>query len=245
MEENNSKISEYLNSLQAKLSERKVITRPVSHIVNYPVVIGQCFYLLDFKTKKVTYQKGVKEFLGYEPHEFTFELVSSYFHPEDSDMVQRLMRATLMFASDNNVSKDVAFLLTYRVRKKDNSYVKILRQSTTFDLDEEGKIISNLSMLSDISFLNTANKVEWKFDAPGLDKEEFRKYVTKEYKGFFSEREREIIHLVDKGWSSKQIAEKLFLSKHTVDTHRRKILSKAHCKNAVELINFCKHNGIL
>ena len=245
MENNKSKISEYLDSLQIKLSDRKVVTRPVSHIINYPIALGQCFYLLDFKIKKVTFQKGIKEFLGYEPHEFTFELASTYFHPEDRDMVERLMRATLMFASENNVSKDVAFFLTYRIRKKDNTYVKVLRQSTTFDLDEEGKIISNLSMLSDISFLNTANKVEWKFDAPGLDKEEFRKYVTKEYKGFFSERETEIIHLVDKGWSSKQIAEKLFLSKHTVDTHRRKILNKAHCKNAVELINFCKHNGIL
>ncbi len=245
MENNPGKIAEYLDSLQQKLSDRKVVTTPVSHIENYPIALGQCFYLLDFQSKKVTFQKGIKEFLGYEPHEFTFDLVSSFFHPEDADMVARLMRATLMFASENNVSKDVAFFLTYRIRKKNGDYIKVFRQSTTYDLDEEGKIISNLSLLSDISFLNTANKVEWKFDAPGLDKEEFRKYVTKEYKGFFSERETEIILLVDKGWSSKQIAEKLYLSKHTVDTHRRKILNKAHCKNAVELINFCKHNGII
>ena len=172
-------------------------------------------------------------------------MAASYFHPEDVDIVSCLMRATLMFASDNDVSRDVAFFVTYRIRKKDGTYVKVLRQSTTYDLDINGKIISNLSMLSDISFMNTANKVEWNFEAPGLDKEKFNKYVTKEYKSFFSERETEIILQLVNGLSSKEIGDILNLSKHTVDTHRRNILNKAHCKNTVELINFCKKNGII
>ena len=40
------------------------------------------------------------------------------------------------------------------------------------------------------------------------------------------EREKEIIHHVAKGLTNKQIAEKLFISTHTVATHRRNICAK-------------------
>jgi len=41
-----------------------------------------------------------------------------------------------------------------------------------------------------------------------------------------SEREYEIMRLVEQGKTSKEIGEILFISKHTVDTHRRNILKK-------------------
>ena len=99
-------------------------------------------------------------------------------------------------------------------------------------------------MLTDISFLNTPDKVEWRFDAPGLDQIKFRKYVTQEYKGFFSEREMDIIKHLKSGLKSNEIAKKLHISKHTVDTHRRNVLSKSNCKNTIELLNFCNQNGL-
>lgn len=245
MTNDSSDILAYLNSLGDKLSQRKVIKRPLSDIKDFPLSNGQCFYVMDFKTRKLTYQKGIKDFLGYDESEFTFDLVAQYFHPDDYEVVTRLIKATLMFASENYVASDVAFFLTYRIKKKNGDYVKVMRQSTTYDLDESGKIISNLSFLTDISFMNTSKQVEWRFEAPGLEKEKFRKYIVKEYKGFFSERENEIIKHVNQGLSSKEIADKLYLSKHTVDTHRRKILNKSQCKNTIELINFCKRNGLI
>jgi DNA-binding NarL/FixJ family response regulator len=41
-----------------------------------------------------------------------------------------------------------------------------------------------------------------------------------------SEREYEIMQLVEQGKTSREIGEILFISKHTVDTHRRNILKK-------------------
>lgn len=41
-----------------------------------------------------------------------------------------------------------------------------------------------------------------------------------------SDREFEVVGLLSKQMSSKQIAEKLCISSHTVDSHRRKIISK-------------------
>jgi len=50
-----------------------------------------------------------------------------------------------------------------------------------------------------------------------------------------SKREITIIERVFKGMSSHEIGEHLFISKNTVDTHRRNILQKTGCKNTTEL----------
>ena len=58
-------------------------------------------------------------------------------------------------------------------------------------------------------------------------------------------REIEIIRLIEKEFSNKQIAEQLFLSERTVETHRKNILSKSEAKNMTELINFANKSGII
>jgi DNA-binding CsgD family transcriptional regulator len=50
-------------------------------------------------------------------------------------------------------------------------------------------------------------------------------------------REKEIIQLVSQGYSSKDIAAKLFISKHTVESHRKHILHKLKVKNAPQMVN--------
>jgi DNA-binding CsgD family transcriptional regulator len=40
--------------------------------------------------------------------------------------------------------------------------------------------------------------------------------------------------------SSEEIAEKLFLSLHTVNTHRKNILKKINAKNAIDIMNYLK-----
>lgn len=55
-----------------------------------------------------------------------------------------------------------------------------------------------------------------------------------------SERELELIQHLSKGLSSEQIAEKMFLSRHTIDTHRRNILSKTGTRNTIELLNLLR-----
>lgn len=52
----------------------------------------------------------------------------------------------------------------------------------------------------------------------------------------FSDREFEIIKQIGSGLSSEQIADKLFLSVHTVNTHRRNILKKSNKATMSELI---------
>ncbi|HSC36668.1 MAG TPA: helix-turn-helix transcriptional regulator, partial [Chitinophagaceae bacterium] len=51
-----------------------------------------------------------------------------------------------------------------------------------------------------------------------------------------TKRELEILHLIGEGYSTKQIAEKLYISINTVETHRRHLLEKIGVKNSMELI---------
>lgn len=51
-------------------------------------------------------------------------------------------------------------------------------------------------------------------------------------------REREILKLICHEHSSAEIAEKLFISHHTVDTHRKNILHKTNSKTIVGLIRY-------
>lgn len=53
-----------------------------------------------------------------------------------------------------------------------------------------------------------------------------------------SEREKEVLSLIYKELSSAQIAEKLFISIHTVDTHRKNILKKTGTKTLVSLLKY-------
>lgn len=50
-----------------------------------------------------------------------------------------------------------------------------------------------------------------------------------------SEREREVLQLVAKGYSSKEIADKLNISIHTVNTHRKNITHKTGIKSVAGL----------
>ena len=59
-----------------------------------------------------------------------------------------------------------------------------------------------------------------------------------------SEREKEILILICKGLSNKEIGEQLFISKRTVDKHRANILVKTNCKNTANLVVYAITNNI-
>ena len=58
-----------------------------------------------------------------------------------------------------------------------------------------------------------------------------------------SERELEVLLEICRGLSNQQIADKLFISKRTVDKHRANILAKTGCPNTANLVVYAiKHN---
>ncbi|SMG39475.1 DNA-binding response regulator, NarL/FixJ family, contains REC and HTH domains [Marivirga sericea] len=60
-----------------------------------------------------------------------------------------------------------------------------------------------------------------------------------------TKRELEIVKLIMKGYTSNQIAEELFISNRTVDTHRANLMQKLEVKNSIELINKVTEENLL
>lgn len=60
-----------------------------------------------------------------------------------------------------------------------------------------------------------------------------------------SEREIEILVGICRGLSTQEIADKLFISKRTVDKHRANILEKSGCKNSTSLVVYAIKSGLV
>jgi len=52
-----------------------------------------------------------------------------------------------------------------------------------------------------------------------------------------SDREKEVLEYIATGLTTQEIAEKLFISKNTVETHRKNLLYKLKARNTAELVN--------
>lgn len=60
-----------------------------------------------------------------------------------------------------------------------------------------------------------------------------------------SSREREILVGVCQGLSNQEIADKLFISKRTVDKHRANIMEKTGCRNTANLVVYAIRNQLV
>lgn len=58
-------------------------------------------------------------------------------------------------------------------------------------------------------------------------------------------REKEILIYLSKGFSTHEIAEKLFLSERTVEKHRSELLLKTESTNSISLIMFAIRTGLI
>ncbi|MDR2962040.1 MAG: response regulator transcription factor [Bacteroidales bacterium] len=71
-----------------------------------------------------------------------------------------------------------------------------------------------------------------------------RRQAEKMQQSELTEREIEILYNICKGFSNAEIAEKLFISKRTVDKHRENLLLKTHAHNTAGLVIFAIRNGL-
>jgi DNA-binding NarL/FixJ family response regulator len=60
-----------------------------------------------------------------------------------------------------------------------------------------------------------------------------------------SKRETEVIKLIVHELTTQEIADKLFISQHTVETHRKNLLSKLNVRNTAGLVKYAYQHGIL
>jgi DNA-binding NarL/FixJ family response regulator len=60
-----------------------------------------------------------------------------------------------------------------------------------------------------------------------------------------SKRELEVLKLITEGLTNAEIADKLFTSKRTIDSHRQRIIEKTQTKNTAALVKYAINRGII
>ena len=74
---------------------------------------------------------------------------------------------------------------------------------------------------------------------------EIRVFTNKDYENVLSQREREVLRLIDQGKLSKEIADQLSISINTVNRHRQNILEKLNVDHAIEACKVARAMGLL
>jgi DNA-binding CsgD family transcriptional regulator len=208
----------------------------------------QFFYIGDLINIKIIYTSSrSKQMLGIEPADLTLYHFFEGTHPDD---VKRnsLGRATVLkVAHDLYVNEKGYKLLSsnLRIRNAEGKYTNLLMQLYLYYSTVPYKSVFLLKLHTDI---DSYKKIKHGYHYYlGEDLSNFRYPDDELLKtgNVFSTREFEIIRLIGKGLSSEQIAEQLFLSLHTVNTHRRNILQKTGKANISELIYELMERGLL
>lgn len=210
------------------------------------ILSNECLYILDFNTKEVIHKKGFEGLLGYSDEEMNTELLFDGFHPQDKEIVTKVIQEAILYTLKHSSESDQnSLFLKYRRRKKDGTYITVLSQSFIYDMDKKGKSMKSITRMTNVSFTSEKDTVSYSFQAKNLDQESFRRKIYESNLDFFTSREIEVIVEMFKGITNREIGENLFISEHTVATHRKNIFKKSSCSSVHELQVFCESKGIL
>jgi DNA-binding NarL/FixJ family response regulator len=114
----------------------------------------------------------------------------------------------------------------------------------------QGYILKNASLdelLSAIRSVHEGGRYFSKDIHIGDRDEDFRNTITiedRQIDEILSRRELEVLRLICKEYSNAEIAEKLFLSVSTVETHRKNLIAKLGVNNTVGLVKFALRNNL-
>jgi len=174
--------------------------------------------------------------------DFNVKYIFENIHPEDKNRFIRTEQKVTDFFNNLQPEQITRYKVSYdyRLRKTDGTYIWVLMQTVTIQSTEDGAVIRVLGIQTDITHLKTDNKSSG-LSFIGLDGEPSFHNVPIDSlalpsdKELFSKREKQVLQLVLEGKSTSQIAEILFISVHTVNSHRKNIFSKSNCSSLVEL----------
>lgn len=212
--------------LNKKKLSKKVKTKVTKK--SYYFILNSEAFEMEFVSKSIT------DVLGYLPGEFTMVKLFSSIHPDDLEYCRECEYNSLQMSNNLycNEQHRYSFQYTYRIKAQNGSYITIKQSYSTIEVDDDGHVVKRLVLHERVANYEIRTEDDFKI----FDKSKNKSITTfKKYK--LSERELEIVGLIQKGYKSYEIADKLFLSKSTIDTHRKNILRKTNSSSLFEIIN--------
>lgn len=162
-------------------------------------------------------------------------------HPDDFIQKLALEFRFLTFVKEQAAETRRDYFLQHVLRMRDaaGEYVYALHRIYYLDYDSRSNVTLALCLYTACGSQNhsagifnslTANKVEDTADSmPQI----------------LSRREKEVLRLIGQGSTSKEIAERLSISTHTVNGHRQNIMQKLKVRNSSEAYSLARHLGLV
>ncbi len=203
-----------------------------------------------YRKEHIYISRKYESLLGYDIEQAESEgntYFDSKIHPED---LKILLREGIIFLryglqADREALKSHKLISDYRVLNSKDEYVRVIEQKMVMELDSGGHPWLTLCLL-DISpdqdtglpcrnrLVNLRNGEIFSF-----------RDISEEEESLLTRREAEILHLISLGYLSKQIADRLFISVNTVNTHRQRIIGKLNVPNTQAAISYARRMGLL
>ncbi|HRW62272.1 MAG TPA: LuxR C-terminal-related transcriptional regulator [Bacteroidales bacterium] len=226
------------------LNNYKNILMDEEKLKNIIVLPNQFFYINDFTTgKNIFVHPNIEKITGYTAEEFNdFGRIYELIHPDDSEFVYEFSKRSISvckYYKQELLKNPFASLFTidFRLKHQNGNYIKLNRHTTCLKTDNEGNMVLALVFFTDISHKkwNNSFNINWIGDTRYMFHfDDLIKKYSKTYS--ITNREKEILNLLINGLSATEIAKKLFLSVHTVISHRKNLLHKTKTKNTAELV---------
>ncbi len=213
------------------------------------------YYIFNFENLAMEFvHSGTKNVLGIEPNEFSLDKLFDLMHPDDLAKLHEKENAATDFLL-NKISKEeiplykVVYLM--RLRHANGIYKTILHQVKALTISEGGKIQQVIGIHTDVTYLNIPfdNKISFISNQRpsyySIETDASFKLIENNFKNIFTNREKEILQNISQGKTSIEIANQLFVSPYTINTHKRNILKKSQCTNTVQLLAKCIREGVI
>jgi len=204
-----------------------------------------------YKREHIYVSSKFETVLGYnidEANEEGTEYFNRYIHPDDLLTLTEAGVYFLEMALKVPVDeiKNHKLISEYRMKKASGEWLRVVEQHVCLEFDKFGNVWLSLSML-DIS-------PNQDLDSPAQSR--LLNFKTGELFSFppesvvneklpLTKREKQILDLLSTGLISKQIADKLYISTNTVNTHRQRIIEKLNVANTAEAVKYASGIGLV
>ena len=211
-----------------------------------------CFFTVDvFKGRYDFASDNFSDIFGYNPLwvrtiEKQGDLLEERIHPADRDKIIdiQIKHSQFIYSLPAERRNDYRNTYQFRMLNAKGRYVNIISRQEVIQTDRNGKAWIVMGMM-DIS-PDQALSDDVKYSTYDIKTGEIiSTLVPLESESALTSREKEILQMICRGLLSKEIADKLNISIHTVNNHRKNILKKLGVDNSIEAINIAREMRLI
>ncbi len=209
---------------------------------------NQFIYIADILQMKVLFtSRRSKKMIGIEPVDLSPYHFMEATHPDDLQRLNLGRAKVIKMAQDLFIKGTGPTIVstTFKIRTPGGDFSNFLIQGYLKYFSEPHNTVFFLKIHTNIDWCKKIKNGYHYYVGNDLSYLRYPDDELLQTGNVFTKREFEIIQLIEKGLSTEQIAEQLFVSPYTVNTHRGNILQKSGKANISDLIYELKERGVL